>query len=514
MMLSSLSVAAMVWLAVAPEPPPDPAPTRTEAPTPVPQPEAAALGPSIDALPEPSPVLEEALAPHTGGLTAETVATKAVANAPTIAAKHAELEVAAAKVDQTLVAFVPQVKLTAGYTRLSDVDVQFGSGALVGAGNAGLLGVGPCPGGAPGQCVVDSMGAPVGAAQFNIPQVLNQFSTQAMISVPISDYVLRVFRGLSAARKSKKASEHAEAAERAKVAADARIAYYNWVRGVAQVAVTRDAYETAEARLTDARVSHRVGYLTNADLLRIEALVASAEAAIVEAEAFEELARENLSVIMDEPVREWEIGQDVLSGKGRSDRAKMHEMVSEALSNRNELKALSTNVGALDDGIRTARAGYYPRLDAFGEVTYANPNQRYFPPTDEWNATGSVGVQLTWTLNAALAARTDIKELRAQKRGLSANYELLQRGIRLEVTSAYVDRRRAMSAISVAQKNREASEAGYTAVSAQFKVGKATATDVIEAQGERLTAQLRDVNARIDLEVAEVKLDYAAGLSG
>lgn len=462
-------------------------------------------------VPESSDPLAEPLSAHAGGLTADYVAEQAVIAAPSIAAKDAELQIAAARVDQTMIAFFPQLQLSASYTRLSDVNVQFGSGALVGAATPGLLGVGACPDGSTG-CVVDSAGVPVGAAAFDIPQVLNQFSTQAMLSVPVSDYVFRMVQGIRAAKLTRDAAEMAKDAEKRKVRVDARIAYYNWVRTVAQVAASRDALSTAQARLEEAKVGHRVGVVMNADLLRIEALVADVERTIIEAEAFEELARENLSVIMDEPVREYRVGESLVGETVEAgDWPKVHVLVEQAMRDRLELRALGLNDRALKGGIKTERAGLYPRLDAFAEGTYSNPNQRFFPPTKEWNGTWSAGAKLSFNVTGVFATRQRIKELKAQSRSLDANAIALRRGIRMEVTAAYVDRRRALASIALAEKTRESSEAGYAAVAAQFRVGKATATDVIEAQGQQLSSRLQAINARIDLRVAETKLTYATG---
>src|SRR5690606_33163553 len=91
----------------------------------------------------PAPKVDEvaiALQPVPGGLTADTVAERAAVNSATVQAKLAELDVARAKVDQTSIAFYPRLTLAATYTRLSEVSAAFGSGASVGAQNAGLLG--------------------------------------------------------------------------------------------------------------------------------------------------------------------------------------------------------------------------------------------------------------------------------------------------------------------------------------------------------------------------------------
>ena len=448
---------------------------------------------------------------RSNGLTADDVAKKAVAAAPSIDSKGADVLLAEARVGQIFNSFVPQVTLSAGYTRLSDVDVQFGSGALVGAVNPGLLGVGMCPDGSGAQCVVDSMGAPVGAAAFDIPQVLDQFSLQAKVSVPISDYVLRTFRGLKAAKRSKRAAEVAEQAEARKVAVDARIAYYDWVRAKAQVVATEETIRSASARLEDVELAYGAGLRTEADVKRIEALVANANSANVQARGIEELSRERLSMLMDEPAQPWEVGEDVMTSDGDPLQADLRASVEEAMRNRPELEALDLNDKALSDGMKTERAGYYPRLDAFGEATYANPNQRYFPLVAEWNATWSVGLTLSYTINGPLSARQSLRELEGQRRSLNAQEESLRRGIRMEVSQAYIDHETARGRLQLAEASREASDAAYEVVAIQFASGTATATDVIDAEGQRLDSFIQSYNARIDLRVSETKLVYALG---
>lgn len=446
------------------------------------------------------------------GLTADEVAKKAVENAPSLISKAADVEIAETRVGKTVASFVPRVELSAGYTRLSDVNVTFGSGALVGAANEGLLGVGACPDGTGNQCVVDGAGAPVGAASFDIPQILNQFALQAQLSIPISDYVFRLTRGIEAARQSKQAAEAAEHAERRKVAIDARLAYYDWIRAVAQVAATQDAVRTSTARLGDVQLAIDAGVRTSADLKRIEVLVANAKTARVEAEAFEEVARERLSTIMNEPVRQWQVGEDIASNEVVTTvPPKLDVAVSTALQHRPELTALELNDKAIDNGIKTERAAFYPRLDGFAEGTYANPNQRIFPQTADWNGTWSAGLRLSWTINGPLTARQTVKELEAQRRSLGAQEEALRRGIRLEVTQAYVERKNALARIKLAETARAASDEAYRVISLQFREGKATSTDVIEVQGERLTSYIQWFNARIDLRVAEEKLAYTTG---
>ena len=123
-----------------------------------------------------------ALRPEPGGLTADQVARAAVENSPSVEQLRAELQSTAASVDDTLSRFVPNVKGSATYSRLSPADIDFGGGgASVGAAAEGPLTVDPVTG-----LVVGADGQPVAAVAFGPLAVpLDNFSLQASVTVPI-----------------------------------------------------------------------------------------------------------------------------------------------------------------------------------------------------------------------------------------------------------------------------------------------------------------------------------------
>ena len=463
-----------------------------------------------EALPDYEDPVARALDRQPQGLTAEAVAARASVHAPGVDVARAQLQAAAAQVDQAMVAFFPQLILSASYTRLSDVNVTFGDGALVGAQNAGPLGVGPCPDGSAG-CVVDSGGSPVFASTFDIPQVLDQFSLQARLSVPISDYVFGLVQARKAALANRQAKALAQEAELLKVQVNSQLAYYDWLRAVAQVAIAQRTLADSRRRYEDAEASYAVGIIGKADLLRISALVANAENAIAQSRAMEQVAEANLAVLMQETPRDYAVGEDVFELERRPPAESVQELVSEAHEKRLELRALSQSSEALHRATKAERLGYYPRLNAFAEGIYANPNPRFFPPTEEWNATWLAGVSLGYVINQPFITRARVKELTANRRELEANLEALRRGITMEVTSAYADYQRASASIAAVGRAREASEEAYRVAADLYHYGKNTTTDLIAAESERVAATLRDVNAHIDLRVARIKLEYSTG---
>ncbi len=503
--LAAAMAAAQTPSASAPPPPPVITPEGPRPQVPPPPTELATA-------------LKRGLAPVPGGLTSEIVAAKTVAVSPSVAIKDEAIERAAAKVDQTIVQFLPQIGGKAGYTRLSKAAINFGSFVGVGVDpSTGLaenqpITLGDCDPkfmlAAGTQCAQGLVTTP--PLKINIP--LNSFSLQANISVPISDYILSLTpakRGVKAARES---AEAARDAERIKVETDARLAYYNWIRAIAALTVLVDALTRTQARLVDVQNLFEAGSATRSDVLRVDSLVYSQQAAITDATAFRNLAAKNLAVMMNEEPDNFAIGEDVLAPpKNIPSLPDLDRLIDEAQQNRLEVRSLEHATTGTEMGIRVARASYYPRLDAFAEATYANPNQRFFPAQQVWRASWSAGASLSYTINQTLMTKARVREMKSNKRELIHQLELMRRGIAMEVTQAYNDRVRALAAIELNTKALASSAEAYRVASESYAAGAATTNEIIDAEGQQVQASLQAVNAHIDLRAANARLLYATG---
>jgi outer membrane protein TolC len=448
------------------------------------------------------------LAPQLGGLTAAQVADRTAASSTAVQQRLAEVDVARARVAQTTAQFFPTLTLRASYTRLSPVSAGFGSGALVGALNPGPLTVGACP---QGQCVLDSQGLPVAAQAVAIDAVEDNYALTATLNVPISDYILRLSNAAAGASANRRASELQVKAERLKVRSDAQALFYEWLRSLARVAVAEKSLERTRARLKDSGPAFELGTITRADVMRLEALQASTEQVLIEAQSFRDLTERQLAILMDdESAAGYRVGEDVstpltpLPGQ-------MNTLTASALRRRLELRALHESERAARKAASAQRVGAWPRLDAFGDVNYANPNQRYFPPQQRWRATWSAGVAATWTVGEAFDNSARARELEANARVLRAQRAALADGIRQEVAQQYLARAQADAALNSAAREVAASQEAYRVAIDLYRVGRATTTEVIEAETDLLSARLNEVNARLQKRIAEVRLRHAVG---
>ena len=199
---------------------------------------------------------------------------------------------------------------------------------------------------------------PVTAVPFVIPTVQNQWSLEAHLNVPISDYVLKVADAAASSKASSESARTAVAAEKLKVAADAETLYFNWLRARGQVSIAKSAVERTEARQQDARASFAVGVISKGDLLRIEALVANTELTLNRAESFASLTTGQLAIVMEDWHPNYHVGEGIPEpSQIPQATASLNETIAPAQERRLEIRAVDQAISSTTHGAAATRSG-------------------------------------------------------------------------------------------------------------------------------------------------------------
>jgi outer membrane protein TolC len=345
------------------------------------------------------------------------------------------------------------------------------------------------------------------------PVLLNQYTLQASLSVPFSDYLLRLPQSHAAASHSERAAALSAQAAKLKAASDGKVLYYTWVRAKLQLVVADQALAQSRAHLADSRHSFEVGLASKADVLRFESQVAQSELVVERSRGLADVAEAQIRVAMHDPKdAPYEIAEKIDDERlPFSGDLSVPALWAEARERRLEMQSLTESAASARQQASVARAGYWPRLDGFGDAIYANPNQRFVPAQDEWNATWDVGVQLTITPNDMARAAPSSRSFEAQAAKALADRESFFDGVRTEVAQARQDRRVAEVSLDTTRRGLASAEESYRVRNALFQQGRATAVEVTDAETDLTRARLDAVNARIDLRIANVRLAHALG---
>jgi outer membrane protein len=447
-----------------------------------------------------------------GGLTADDVARQASTTSFDVRARQADIEAASASVDQAMYAFFPRLTLSASYTRLSPItppSLGLGPGYSV-------VAVPDATGQYPQGPVTDPTNqlAIVATPPFTFPVILDNYLLTARLTVPISDYLFRLSQAYSSATRTENAALYNERASRLKIAADARTWYYQWVSAKLSVVATEQSLVQRRAQLVDAQRTFQAGTSSRADVLNAEARVADAELLLERQKNFAVFQEERLRTVMhDTSGRPYEIGEDVrLDPPGAQQTLPaLADAYNEAFTQRLELRALDESALSLRDQAKVARAGAWPRLDGFGDITTANPNQRFIPQQERFRTTWSLGLQLSWSPNDAATSIAAANVATARAAQTEAQRNALRDALRQEIVAAQNGLREANVAVDTSARSLTAAEEAYRVRRELFRNGRATNLEVTNAENDLLVARLNAINARVNLRIALVSLDHALG---
>ena len=444
----------------------------------------------------------KALVGRPGGLTSDEVGRRAETSSFDVRARQKDVEAASAGVDQALVAYFPRLTLLGRYTRLSPLDsVPLGGGGGFSVGTTAQPGLIPA-------------GAPlVSLPPYSFPVLVDNYLLQASLTVPISDYFLRISQAYGAAEHTERGAQLNERATRLKVASDAKLFYYAWVRAKLQVVVGEQALAQSEGHLKDAKAGFEARTVSKADVLRVESQVASSELLLLRARNLADLYEHQVRVALhDDLTKRYEIGEDVQGEAPSVDGAtSLAAMIAEAMDRRLEVRALDETAWSLKNQAKSTRGAYYPRLDAFGDLIYANPNNRIIPQEQVFRGTWDVGLSVTWTPTDVGVSVAQSRSLEARAASTEAQKAALVDTLRVEVMREQQAFREAELSLQTTGRGLAAAEESYRVRKELFAHGRATSVELTDAETDLTRARLEAINARLDLRVARVRLLHALG---
>jgi outer membrane protein TolC len=212
--------------------------------------------------------------------------------------------------------------------------------------------------------------------------------------------------------------------------------------------------------------------------------------------------------------RELRIGENVLADVPEPLAASRIEALwAEARRSRPELRAFASRAAALAEQADIERAAYYPRLEAFGNAYYSNPNMRVIPQHDEFRSSWDAGLQLSFTFSDVPRTSAAARGVEAQRAALLADHAALEDPVRMEIAQAREAVREAAAAGRASARRLAAAEEAYRVRRTLFQYGRATSVELTDAETELTRARLDAIQAKVDSRVARVRLLHAVGRS-
>jgi len=405
----------------------------------------------------------------------------AVRKNPAVSAAQAQVDMSRQRVIQARAGFLPKVNISESYTR-TDNPPQVFSTKL----NQGVFSV-----------------EDFNISRLNNPDVTDNFATNFSGTWSVYDRG-QTWYGWHQAKLGQQADIHLMQRTRQKVIADTVAAYLGLVLARQNLAVVRQALETARADLKMARSRYASGFAVKSDYLRAQVHIADLQQQELEAESQLEVARAMLNAAMGVDIdSRYEISDRLQSGKAPS--RPLQQWLDTALCERPDYKQLDLQRQIAEKEISKSKAAHLPSLDLVGN--YQINSEKFDDHADNYTI-GAVlnlnlfsGYNLTAKQHEALAALARINALQRQ----------LKQQILVETRRAYLQAHSSWKRIQVARASVAQAQEALRIVGNRYQTGIFTIVDLLNAELALQRARTNRLRSIHDYKVARARLALAAG---
>jgi len=384
-----------------------------------------------------------------------------------------------AKITEVGSQMLPQLKLSAGYTRLSDVP----------------------------DFSVSLPGSPV---SFKIQDVvLDNYSLKLSLQQPLFTG-FRLSSLKSAAEYNYTASELEYNKDINEYAFKIQNAFWNFYKAKQIKSLLEETLKQIDKHLQDTKNYLENQLVTKNDVLKLEVQYSNTQLALIESENNLDLARINFNKVLGIDLdSQTDIKTDDINLiKNNYD---LDDIKKEAIQNRKELQSMEYRLKSSKEAVTAANSNWFPTVSLFGNVYYQKPNQRYLPLKDIDHGSWVVGIALSWDVwnwgyNSSQTTQAEQNYLQAQ-----TSLSELKDAVQVEVYQSYLTYKRSFDKVDVSKKSVEQADENYRIMQQKYDEQLATSTDLIDAEVSVLQAKTNLTNSLVDYQLAKVHLEKAMG---
>ena len=335
------------------------------------------------------------------------------------------------------------------------------------------------------------------------------FSAGPSVSAPVFD--LTLWQRYQAARNTASASKANSLSTREQVILLVVSQYIGTLRAVANVEASQSRVELAQALYDQAADLQKEGVGTGIDTLRANVELQNEKQRLLEAENERETSLYGLSRLLNLDPRQKVALADSLSFF-ETPQPDVEGSIEEALGNRQEWKALASQIKAAADQKKAAQALRLPNVRFDGEFSYVGTSGNTTLPTYTYEGSVNLPLFTGGRIHAqVVSADLEIRKLQEQRADL-------RNQIALEVKTALLNLDSARNEVQVANLGVQLSKEEVDQARDRFKAGVANNIEVIQAQDSlsrandnQIAALYRFNQARADLarSVGQMEKVYA-----
>ncbi len=281
-----------------------------------------------------------------------------------------------------------------------------------------------------------------------------------------------------------------------------------------ELRVRREDFAARQAEEAQIQLFVDAGTRPVSDLYQQQASVASARAAVVEAERAWELAKVDLiSTLQLDPGGSYEFQAPPLATTTAAARYDLPALVAKALEQRVDLAALEKREDAAEQGVRAASAGRWPTVtvSAGYNTAFSSASELAFGDQLDQRRGGSLSLGISVPVFDRGTTAAAERRAQVQVDNARISLETQRNEVGLQVRRAYLDHQAAQAQLEAAEAQQKAAELALQTSTERYRVGAATLLEVTQARATQVQAASAVVSARYNLVLQRTLISYYVG---
>lgn len=283
-------------------------------------------------------------------------------------------------------------------------------------------------------------------------------------------------------------------------------AYYSVSLSREALEAARAALESANSLVKQARARVESGLAVEADLLRGQVYLASAQQEEIQSLGQGEVARAALNRIMGEPLDK-SFGTTAALAPATYPLPSEESLLAELRKHRPDYRQVEAEVRQAEAEVRSRKAQLLPTLGAFAGWEADNPSF-----TEAGGNNWTAGVSLRWNLFAGGGDAAMLQAARHRLELKQGQLKAMDSAMALEVHKDLIQVRSAELQVHAMQAAEAQSRESLRILKNRYEAGLATMTDMLSAEAARSAARTALAQAIYRHRVSFAQMEYAAGI--
>jgi len=291
--------------------------------------------------------------------------------------------------------------------------------------------------------------------------------------------------------------------------------YYQVVYNSQLLNVKKDDLKWNEKNLETIKERNRLGAATLADVYQQEVAKGNAELELIRTENRLEITKKDLLYYLGiDVLQEYtftdtltSMDSEILNSNLLADYQDLSELVTNALTQRDDYQSAKLNYESSKEGVTIAQSGHWPSLVANGRYTWFGNTVSEIDKNKNLQFGLSLNVPLF--LGWSVSDRVQIAEV--QSKNSEIELSDLERQIKKEIKTNFLDLQAAQKGLVVSEKNISAARENLNIEAEKYSLGSGKLLDVLIANS-RYTQALSDLlNTQFAYIVLSQQLKYNLG---